>query len=417
MFDFLKRFFNGSSVSHSVSGGHRTEGGRFFSGSTIVHNVTSETALQYSIINACVRQIANAIAELPLKMYRKGTEVDESPVKDAFNRRANGYLTGFELKELIGVNLALHGNFFAIIEKSGPNLAFYPIDPAKVEIHAEDLAKTGRVFYRVSFSDGQRDVEANQMLHIKGISRDGISGLDPVALLKTSIELGVSAEQYGKRYFDTDGSPVGVLSTEKSMRKEARDAMKKAWDESHGGSNKRAGIAVLDEGLKFEQVQLDNNNAQFLETRQYQAKQIALAFGVPYELLDPSGDVEAVRMTFLNTTVRALCSRIEAAINAQLAGPVDEFEFDLDSILRGDITKRFNSYAVAIQRFMTVNEIRELEGLAPVKDGDELLQPLNMVKLGYDAEQANAAAEQVKNGAAGNQNISFKGNQDNNKME
>lgn len=407
-------------ISGRISGGKRTSGGKFFSGNSSRVNVTSANAMQTAAVNACVRLICNAVANLPIKVYQKGKLVEEHPLTRVLNRKPTKFMSGFEFKELLAANLLLRGNFYAEIlhEKGGQVAGLNPINPDLVTV---DLGKykNNTLLYIIKTED-KGDVEVNQdaILHVKNLSYDGICGLNPVELARMQLETAASAEQYSRRWFDNDGTPIGLLKTPLRMSKEAKQDKAKQWSDAFGGSNKKTGFAILDEGMTYESVRLNNTDAQFLETREFQESQIAQIFGVPPSLLNPQSNTNDLMMHFYKSTVRGYCTRIEDAINAQLLREEEdlEVEFDLDSVLRGDIATRYNSYAVALQRFMTVNEVRALEGLAPVESGDQILQPLNMAPLGFDVSKTDVAENKI-NGAKGNVNVSDKGNQDETKME
>jgi len=410
-------------VGANYSGGYKSKDSgavsKFFSSYSQTPSVNSDNALRIMAVNSCVRLIAGGVADLSLYLFNKeGKRINSSSALYVLENAPNNYLTPYEFKELIMTHLLLRGNFFAQIIKNrlGEVVELIPLYPDRVSMKFKETDAGLIITYIVQSDNGVVELPKSEVLHIKNISHDGLWGLNNIELAKSSLEISASAQQYAKRYFDTDGSPVVILKHPSHLGEEALKSLKNSWSANYMGANKRTGIAVLEEGMEFERVTISNSDAQFLESREFQDKEIAKLFGVPYSLLDDTTSnksISELSQHFVKFTLRPWLSRIEKALTSSLLPKTQSFKFNIDGLLRGDMEARYNSYNVAMQRFMTINEIRRLEGLEPVDNGDGLLQPLNMAPLGMDINEITqtVAEDQVK-GAQGNQNVSIKDNQD-----
>jgi HK97 family phage portal protein len=221
-----------------------------------------------------------------------------------------------------------------------------------------------------------------------------VRGVSPVTLLRESIGLEMAAERHGALQFGNGARPGGVLEHPETMSEDAALRLKKQVTEASSGDNQHK-LVLLEEGMKWHQVGLSNEDAQFIETRKLSRSVIAGAFRIPPHLI---GDLE--RATFTNIehqgieyVTRALMGRArrwEQRLNMTLLTPSERrefyFEFDFNVLLRGDSKTRFEAYNQAIQAgWLSRNEVRGMENLNPAPGLDEYLAPLNM--RGADEEE------------------------------
>jgi HK97 family phage portal protein len=239
-------------------------------------------------------------------------------------------------------------------------------------------------------------VDSNDMLHIRRFTMPGeAQGLSPIKQAAIAIGMGLSAEEYGYRYFKESANPSGVLSTDQDLDEGSVRRQQKNWISSHGG---RRMPAVLTNGFKWQTLSISPEESQFLATRQFQRSEICMMYGVPPILIGDTKEttawgtgVEQITLGAVTYTFSAWTACIESEISACL--PRGQFvRFDYDALLRGDTEGRFNAYKTAIQgTWMTPNEVRAREEMDPIDGGDVLLQPTNLSEFPYKAQSGPAA--------------------------
>ncbi|WDU84216.1 phage portal protein [Caloramator sp. Dgby_cultured_2] len=357
-------------------------------------SVTPITAMQASAVYACVRVIAETIASLPLFVFRITKEGKEKaydhPLYYVLHDLANEEMTSFTFRETMMTHILLWGNAYAEIEydQIGNVKGLWPLRPDNV---FPERNSKNELQYRVLLPDGTGAIlPKERVLHIPGLGFNGIIGLSPIAMARETIGLSLAAEEFGARFFGNGARPGGVLEHPGTLSKEAMDKLRDSWNQMHQGLSNQHRIAILEEGMTYKQVGIPPEDAQFLETRKFQIEEIARIFRVPLHLIQnlehaTFSNIEHQSIDFVVHTIRPWIVRWEQAINWKLFGSSTKFfaEFSVDGLLRGDIKSRYEAYAIARQwGFMSVNEIRALENLNSIPNGDIYLQPLNMVEAG-----------------------------------
>jgi len=359
-------------------------GGSTASGITVNEN----TALNSSAVFAAVRLLSEAVASLPLHTYErledgKQRAVDH-PVAGLLSKRPNDWMTSYALRETMMGHVLTWGNGYAEIVRdgSGNPTALLPITPDRVRVGVDDASN---VIYIV---DETVQLAADDMLHVSGLGFDGLVGYGIITLARNSIALGLAAEQFGGSFFSNGARLGGVLEHPGKMSKEASDRLRESWTAAHSGSSRAGSTALLEEGLKWTQLSISQQDAQFLETRRFQVEEIARWFGIPQHLLGSmSGatfsNIEHQQIEFVTHTLRPWLVRWEQEISRKLFIGDDFYpEFVVDGLLRGDTKTRYESYRIAREAgWMSINEIRALENKSAIPEGDTYIQPLNMGTL------------------------------------
>lgn len=358
-------------------------------------SVTPETSLRASAVYACVRVIAGTVGTLPLHVYKRtgngGKErATDHPLYTLLHDAPNDLLTSCEWREMMQSHLSLRGNAYARIIRDGAGrvAVIEPIHPDRVSVYVRGLVAT----YSIQLQEGGQVVlPQDQVIHLRGMGPDGVMGLSPIALARESIGLSIAAERFGAKFFGNSARPSGAIEMPSGLTDQQIQQAKKAWQESQGGDNQN-GTAVLANGLKWANVSMTNDDAQFLETRQFQIPEIARIFGVPLHLIGDLSkatfsNIEQQSLEFVRDCIRPIAVRWEQRLNQVLLTPAERknyyIEFNLEGLLRGDIVSRYNAYQLGINNgWLSANEIREGENLNPIEGGDTFRQPLNMGKLG-----------------------------------
>lgn len=381
--------------------------------------VDERTSMQMTAVYACVRILSEAIACLPLHLYKYNEsggkeKAVKHPLYFLVHDEPNPEMTSFIFRETIMSHLLLWGNAYAQIIRNGKGevIGLYPLMPDRMKV---DRDEKGKLYYEYTVisadpkiargNESTVKLKPEDVLHIPGLGFDGLVGYSPVAMCKNSIGLAIAAEEYGSKFYANGANPSGVLEHPGTLKDPSK--VRESWTQTFGGSHNAGKVAVLEEGMKYQPISIAPNEAQFLETRKFQIEEIARLYRIPPHMigdLDRAtfSNIENQSIEFVKYTLDPWVSRIESSMNRRLLSDTEKgvyfFKFNLDGLLRGDYQSRMQGYAIGRQNgWMSANDIRELENLSPVPDeegGNLYLVNGNMVPL----TKAGAAYEEKSDG-------------------
>ena len=367
----------------------------FFGGTTAGKPVNEHTAMQMTAVYSCVRILAETLAGLPLHVYKyndsggKGKYL-QHPLYRLLHDEPNPEMTSFTFRETLMSHLLLWGNAYAQIIRNarGEVIALYPLMPNKMTV---DRDKNGRLFYLYQRSvedaptlgkDSLVYLDPSDVLHIPGLGFDGLVGYSPIAMAKNAIGLAMATEEYGAKFFANGAAPGGVLEHPGTIKDPQK--VRDSWNAAYQGSTNSHRVAVLEEGMKYQQIGIPPEQAQFLETRKFQINEIARIFRVPPHMLadlekSSFSNIEQQSLEFVKYTLDPWVVRWEQNMYRSLLMASEKstvfIKFNVDGLLRGDYVSRMNGYATARQNgWMSANDIRELENLdrIPAELGGDL---------------------------------------------
>ena len=392
----------------------------FMGGSTAGKNVNERSAMQMTAVYACVRILSEAIAGLPLHMYRYK---DDGGKEKAFDHNLyhllhdepNPEMTSFVFRETLMTHLLLWGNAYAQIIRNGKGevIALYPLMPNRMTVNRDS---NGMLYYQYQKSNDDAPtmegssviLSQSEVLHVPGLGFDGLVGYSPIAMAKNAIGLSIAAEEYGAKFYANGAAPSGVLEHPGVLKDPAK--VRDSWNAAFGGSSNSHKVAVLEEGLKYTPISISPNEAQFLETRKFQIDEIARIFRVPPHMvgdLEKSSfsNIEQQSLEFVKYTLDPWVVRWEQSLSRALLSEDEKksyfFKFNVDGLLRGSYHERMQGYSIGIQNgFMCPNDVRELENLDMIPDemgGNKFMVNGNMVDLKNvgAAYQPNTPTEQT----------------------
>ena len=353
--------------------------------------VTAETAMRQSAVYGCVRVLAETMAMLPFLLSttvgRKRRYLSDHWIYGLMARRPNAFQNAFEWREMMMGHLALRGNGYnrIVTNAAGRVTDLLPLHPDRVTV---EIDAADNIRYRLKNRDGSTTtIPRGEMWHIRGLSSDGIVGLSPIELARETIGAGLAVQEYGARYFQNNARPGGgwIEHPTSFKDKTSRDTFKESWSGALTGQNLHK-TAVLEYGMKYHDLPLNNNEAQFLETRAFQVVDICRIFRVPPHLVadltrGTFSNIEQQSLEFMAYSMAPWAERFEASIEATFIEDGDNLqcEFDFANLMRGDAKSRSAFYQSGITSgWLTRNEAREAEGYDPIDGLDEPLAPLNM---------------------------------------
>jgi len=397
---FFSRLFRNSpeNPSTSLSNPAAWLTGLFNSSATGVQ-VSEDNALTFSAVYAATRIISETIASIPLNVYKYDGETrtiaKDHPIQILLAEAPNPVSSTFTFREAMAANLVLHGNCYAKIffNAAGRPISLIPLDPLKVQVKIVD----GEKVYVFNDKETLLDYE---VLHVVGLSFNGLTGKSPLNVAREAIAIGLSAQEYGARFYSNGANTGGVITAPGRLSLEAINRLKQSWNRSNGGNSNSHGTAILEEGMKYDKIGLDPEAAQFLQSRKFQVNEIARIFRIPPSYLadldnsSTRANVEQQAIQFVRDCITPYVRRFEVELNRKLFRE-DERDyyayFSVDGLMRGDLKGRYEAYATARQwGWLSVNDIRDLENLNPVDGGNIYLQPLNMVESGRDNVNVDA---------------------------
>jgi HK97 family phage portal protein len=365
--------------------------------------VDERTVLSLPATMQAIRVLSGVFAATPRHYYRRSAtgreRLTDAPLSRLIHDAPNGYQTAFEFFELYMQDILLAGNFYAYVSRdfAGRPVALTRLKPPHVKV-AEffDRADGYTLFYDATLPDGTAGrFPAREILHVRGMSRDGLYGLNPLAYMRDAFGGAVATADFAARYWQSGARPDTVLTTKQKVSPEAREAIRADWKRLYSGPNGEK-VAVLDQELEPKFLSHDNQEAQFIETRTFQVVDIARAWGVPPHLV-----FELSRATFSNIEQQSLefityhlgphYSRLEQAITRAFAEPGHYFEHLTDALVRGDLKSRMEAYWLQRQMGMvSADELRSRENLNSIGGaaGEERWRPGNMTVAGTPVQPA-----------------------------
>lgn len=363
------------------------------------------SALKSTAVWACVRVIAETVASLPVHVYeRKGNTRRQRDPQPAWLIKPNPEMTRFELFERTVASLNLDGNAYWYFEHDnlGRVAQVWPLPPSIVTV--ERSRSTWEIQYRVGSKAHAGIYTSSNILHFRAFPGvDDLKGLSPIANFAQSIGLGLAAEEYGARFFGQGSTQNGVIEVPGDPKDTVLKRMAQEWERDHQGVANAHRPGFLTGGAKWVPTSIPNDDAQFLQTREFQVTDIARIFRVqPHMIGDLShatfSNIEQQSIEFVVHTIRPWLVRLESAL-APLIAPADNADatylrFNVEGLLRGDTLSRYQAYAIAIQNhWMNSDEVRDKEDLDPIPEGEgqTFYGPMNFVPLGAQTQPTQGA--------------------------
>lgn len=367
--------------------------------------INPTTALSLSSYFACINRIATDVSCHPFKVVRRegGRRIDvpDHPVSlidwipldlngSSDPDAVNGTTSKTRAVASYQSHALSHGGGFLRIRRDGYGevKALQLLDPSAT--YARSRKVDGAIYYQ----SGSKTFREDEILHLAGFGFDGLNGYSVARLARDDIAHGKAVNIYGARFFGSGGQPKAVLESPHTLKPEAIKNLRESWDSVHGGPSNSHKIAILEQDLKYKPISIPPEDAQFLQSRQFQVVEIARWFNVPPHKIGDysqmqlaSAAVEQANLDYLVAVVLPWLTRMADEWNRKLFTVEEraagfEVEFDLRWLLRIDSKSRAEYNREALSwGWETRNEVRAREGLNPVDGGDSLLVPLNFTTL------------------------------------
>jgi len=383
-----------------------------------VNYMGTDVAMKYTSVFACVRVLSETYASTPIMLYRK-KENDEREARndlaayDILHNRPNEEMSPFNFKEMGMVNLNTGGNMVCekLVNAYGDLVGLYPYRWPLVDIKRDPSTK--KLIYKVSESDPQllgsatqKTLTRDQVLHIPGLSYNGIIGLSPIEYAASAIRLGLSYEHFGINFYRNGMNPSIALEYPGELSDPAYQRLKADLDKNYAGIANTGKPFLAEGGAKVKELTIKPADAQLIENKKFQTEDVARIYRVPLHLIQnldkaTNNNIEHQSLEFIMYTMLPWFKRHEENYNMQLLTPQERragfyLEHKIDSLLRGDAKSRAEAYARGRQwGWLSVNDIRRLENMNSIGTaGDIYLEPLNMGEAGKTNQAIKAMAEE-----------------------
>lgn len=355
--------------------------------------VRVDTVLTYSAVFRCISLISSDIAKLRIRLVAKDANgiwaevenVAHSPVL----RKPNRYQNRIQFFANWVESKLIHGNTYALKGRDNRNVVsnLYVLDPTLVTVL---VAPDGAVFYELRTDylshvpEETITVPASEIIHDRwNTINHPLVGVSPIHACGLAALQGIRIQENATKFFASGSNPGGVLSAPGHINDDTARRLKEYWDTNYGSGGPNVGkVAVLGDGLKYEQMMMSATDAQLIEQLKWTAEMVASVFGVPAHMIGigqaPTyNNIEALNAQYYAQCLQVHIESIELALDEGLELKTDQAgrqlgtEFDLDDLLRMDTATKVKAAADAIgAAIMAPNEARKKFDLPPVKGGE-----------------------------------------------
>lgn len=359
--------------------------------------VDSDKALTFTAVWAAIRLLSESVASLPISVYKidkNGDKIEDvaNPIYTLLKYKPNNYQNKITFFELLMMNLCTKGESFFIIQRN--NRSALPQQLMPVSNDSVDVIQDmGSLFYEI---DGVT-YDADQVLHFKTLTSDGIRGISPIDQCKSSIGWGMALEEFGNTFFKNGAKLSGVLQTDRQLSETAVERLKQSFNNVYAKLSNSNQTMVLEEGLSFKPISITAEQAQFLASRTFSVEEIARIFNIPPHMLkdlskSSFNNIEMQSQEFVTYTLMPYLTRIEQEMNLKLFRTNELgksfVKFNVNGLLRGNTKDRAEFYRTMLNiGAMSINEVRSKENMNKIEGGDKHVMQMNMTtieKIGED---------------------------------
>ncbi|WP_276641320.1 phage portal protein [Siccibacter turicensis] len=354
--------------------------------------VSADKAIHLSAVWACVRLLSESVSTLPLKVYERQPDGSRKPATNhpayqVLCRRPNLEMTPSRFMLMLVASICLRGNAFVEKKMIGNKLvSLVPLLPQNMVVKRLD---SGSLEYTYTEAGTKRVIPVKNIMHIRGFGLDGVCGMMPMMAGRDVIGSAMAVEESAAKIFENGLQSSGFLSAEQALDKDQRERLR-GYMQAFTGSRNAGKIMVLEGGLKYQNVTMNPEAAQMLESRAFSIEEICRWFRVPPFMVGHAdkqsswaSSVEGMNLQFLTNTLRPLLVNIEQEISRCLLDDEELFaEFSVEGLLRADSAGRSAYYTTALQNgWMSRNDVRRLENLPPIEGGELYTVQLNLTPL------------------------------------
>ncbi len=366
-------------------------------------DVTPEGAMAVSAVCACTRLLSESVASLPLFVFRhtdnSKAKAPEHPSYGCLHDSPNDYQTSYQWRAQAMMHVLGWGNAYSVIERdsSGAVRKLWPLLPDSVTVKTDN----DRITYEYHRGGSKQTFEYSDVLHFRGPSLNGVTGLSIISMARQGIGLAIAQDLHGATLYKNRARPGVVLKAPQRFTEGQRKNFVESFNRDFAGAMNSGKMLLLEGGIEFDTIGFSPEDSQFLQSRQFSVQEIARWFRVsPTMIGDLSrstySNSEQEQLAFLQHSLRPWLCNFEAEMNLKLFPARTQFfcEFDMAALQRADQATRYTAYSTGLAAgFLTVADVRRWENLPELPGTDQLNRPANMVPAqgGPNAQQGLAA--------------------------
>ena len=349
-------------------------------------NINGKNAFEIVAFFSAVSLISDTISSLPCDAFIR-INGDRQPYRPrpAWVDQPDVDTTRQAHYGAVVTSLLVYGNSYTRVfrDKAGEVVNLVVLDPTTVEVKRNSI---GRKMFIVTGED--KPLSSDEVIHILDLAEPGaLTGVARVTKLKDALGVATALQSYAARFFGQGATTQGVIEFPGALTAEQAKNLVDGFDARHRGWRKSHKTGVLSGGAQYKSTSVPNDQAQFLDSRRFAVEEIARAFNIPLHMMGIPGtasyaSVEQNNLQFISHTLRPILEKIEWSYSKLLPTPAAFIKFNFNALLRGDLQSRMTSYSIGTQAgVMSVNDVRRLEDLSPVADGDQYRVPLANIAL------------------------------------
>lgn len=369
----------------------------FYPNSTSGAMVTPSKAIEYAAIYACIKVISETIGQLSIDIFKKTKDGRETDTNNSLtyilHNKPNKLMTSSVFHRTMIIKVLLNGNAYAkIIRDKFMNVIELQIITKQVTVELNE--STQDLFYTIE--NEKRKYKSFEILHFKGMTTNGYLGISPIETLKNTIGLGISEQEFATRFFSNGATVAAILTKDGSLTAEQSEKMSLNWKKAFSKVSNSNKTAVLDGTWKYQQIGVDPEKGQLLNSRKFSVVEISRIYRVPLHMIgdldrSTNNNIEFQGTEFAKYTIMPYVKDIEQEYEDKLFKESEKkdgvIRFNIESLMRGDISARSDYYVKMINNgVVSPNEVRQLEGMNKREGGDIYLTQLNMTT---DPNQSN----------------------------
>lgn len=346
-------------------------------------NYNNNTPLALSAVYRCVELISDNIAILPIKIKNVDnehiSEINTHPLKDVFENKTYNEMSRYTLIKMLIQSVLLYGNGYAYIERDnkGNVKGLQYLNNADVVINYDKY--THKLTYTITTL--HKNVEPCNIIHLIKNSYDGVNGKSVISFANRSINNATQTENQAISFFESGCNLAGVLTVNGQLNETQKEQIRQSWNNAY--SSNGAGLAILQGNMQYQPLQVNANDAQLLQSRQFNVIDICRFFGVNPTLLGEQGatlaNMEQIQQQFISYTLQPYITMIEEEINRKLLKPSEyniKIELDTNQLIKTDKTALASYYSILLDKgVMCINEVRKELGLNLIDGGDKHIIP------------------------------------------
>lgn len=373
--------------------------------------VNEQSAMQVSAVYYCVGLICDAIASLPIQVFKEYPDGTTDYVKiPTWLRKPNYRMTPFDFWQRVFMSLLVNGNayIFTLRNGNGDVVELWPIHPSWV--YVEPKQGSTDIVYQVNGIE----MDATEILHVPGLAMPGyLTGLSPLEAARQAIGISMVAEEFGARFWTQGAYMSGIIQATGKMNPDEAARLKNEFMKNHQGVANSHAVGVLTGGATWHPITITPEQSQFLQTRNFTKADIALFYRVPAYRVDPAvtsswgKGVEEQNYQLAQDTFAPWAARVEQAISTFLLPGFQQMRFNMDARMRAKLSERYQAYALGIQNsILSPDEARAKEGEPPIPNGkgDQWFRMATVIGIDEDLptiSDKNKVPDVVDGGDAG----------------